>query len=251
MIRTPSLAAAAVVALAGGPGAAGASGAVCRDMDHGGLSFAVCEVRAGEDLRLWLNGPDGRPVGTFARLRELAAAEGRRVVFAMNAGMYHPDLSPVGLFVAGGTELSPIVTAAGSGNFGMRPNGVFCITAEGFGVIESRAFKADRPDCGFASQSGPMLVIDGELHPRFLKESSSRHVRNGVGVSPDGRTAWFAISATPVTFWEFASLFRDGLGSADALYFDGSVSRLYSAELGREDFGFPMGPIVGLLEPAG
>jgi uncharacterized protein YigE (DUF2233 family) len=94
-----------------------------------------------------------------------------------------------------------------------------------------------------------MLVIDGALHPRFLPDSTSRYVRNGVGVSADGATIYFVISDEPVTFHEFARLFRDGLGTPDALYFDGNISRLYAPEIGRNDIGFPMGPIVAVLTP--
>ncbi len=118
-------------------------------------------------------------------------------------------------------------------------------------VIESRAFAKVRPDCAFATQSGPMLVIAGDLHPRFLPKSDSRHIRNGVGVSADGQRAVFAISDAPVTFHEFGTFFRDVLGLPDALFLDGSISRLYSVDLGRDDFGFPMGPIVGLVAPQG
>jgi uncharacterized protein YigE (DUF2233 family) len=96
-----------------------------------------------------------------------------------------------------------------------------------------------------------MLVIDGALHPRFLPDATSRFVRNGVGISPDGRTAHFLISDGPVTFQEFARAFRDGLGVPQALYFDGNVSRLYAPELGRADSGRRLGPIVGLVVPAG
>ena len=95
-----------------------------------------------------------------------------------------------------------------------------------------------------------MLVIGGELHPRFFADSDSRYIRNGVGVSADGRRAVFAISDSPLNFHEFASFFRDGLEMPDALYFDGNISRLYAPEIGRDDFGFPMGPMVGLSAPA-
>jgi uncharacterized protein YigE (DUF2233 family) len=114
-------------------------------------------------------------------------------------------------------------------------------------VVESRAYGANPPECRYASQSGPMLVIDGALHPRFLPQSPSRYIRNGVGVSADGTVAYFAISNEPVNFTEFAGLFRDTLDTPDALYFDGSISRLYAPELGRDDFGFAMGPMVGTV----
>ena len=222
----------------------------CREDRFEGLGFTICEAQANEDLRMWLSGPDGRPLGTFTRLRDQLATGGRTLVFAMNAGMYHPDRRPVGLYVEEGREWAPIVTREGPGNFAMLPNGVFCIAPDGrFAVVESRRYAAAPPDCRFASQSGPMLVIDGALHPRFIEGSDSRHVRNGVGVSTDGATAVFAISDRPVNFHTFARLFRDHLGLPQALYLDGRISRLHAPELGRDDGGFPMGPIVGLLAP--
>ncbi|MCU9848522.1 phosphodiester glycosidase family protein [Defluviimonas sp. WL0024] len=224
-------------------------GATCRNTEHEGLSYAVCEVSAGADLRLFLTGADGKPIATFDRLQTSVEAEGHRLVFAMNGGMYHPDRRPVGLYVEAGQEVASLVTAAGPGNFGLQPNGVFCIETDGFAVVETLAFAAAPPACRDATQSGPMLVIDGALHPRFLKESDSRYIRNGVGVSADGKTAWFAISDEPVNFDEFARLFRDALKVPNALYFDGKVSRLYAPEIGRDDIGFPMGPIVGLAAP--
>ena len=97
------------------------------------------------------------------------------------------------------------------------------------------------------AQSGPMLVIDGGLHPRFIPDSPSRHVRNGVGTSPDGQRVVFAISQRAVNFHDFARFFRDGLNLSNALYFDGKVSRLYAPDVGRSDFGFALGPIVGVV----
>jgi uncharacterized protein YigE (DUF2233 family) len=242
----------ALLAVVLGLPAQGEAPPACRRVTHEGQGFAVCEVQAGADVRLWLAAPDGRPVGTFDRLKGIVAAGGRRVVFAMNAGMYHPDRQPVGLYIEDGVERRGIVTAGSAGNFGLRPNGVFCVAEGGdFRVVESRAFAADPPACRHATQSGPMLVIGGALHPRFLEGSDSTYVRNGVGVSPDGQRAWFAISDGAVNFHRFARFFRDGLGARDALYLDGSISRLYAPELGRDDFGLPMGPIVGLVAPSG
>lgn len=221
----------------------------CRDTSFEGASYTVCEVTAGEDLRLFHSGPDGA-YGSFRNVDEALGAEGKALGFAMNAGMYHRDLAPVGLYVEDGVEVSRIVTRDGPGNFGLLPNGVFCI-GEGFRVIESRAFKAEQPKCRFATQSGPMLVIGGELHPKLLPGSDSFYVRNGVGVSEDGRRAFFAISNDAVNFHAFARFFRDELGLTDALYFDGNISRLYAPQLDRHDGGFPMGPIVGTVVPRG
>lgn len=222
----------------------------CRTMPFEGTSYSVCEARAGDDLRLFLDGADGRRLFGFDSVDAALAGEGRKLAFAMNAGMYHPDRSPVGLYIENGAVGHDIVTRDGPGNFGLLPNGVFCIEAERFAVIESRLYANAPPRCRFATQSGPMLVIDGELHPDFLPTSDSLNFRNGVGVSADGRTAWFVLSDARVNFHGFARFFRDALQAPQALYFDGNISRLYAPELGRNDFGLPMGPMVGLAVPA-
>jgi uncharacterized protein YigE (DUF2233 family) len=221
----------------------------CQRLTHDGQGYTICEVGIRDDLRLFLTAPDGMPFGSFDRIDAALASEGVRLGFAMNAGMYHPDRSPVGLYLDPGGEVARIVTAAGPGNFGMRPNGVFCIGPDSLAIVESRAFAETPPDCRYATQSGPMLVIGGELHPRFLVDAASRYVRNGVGVSADGQRAIFAISDRRVTFHEFARLFRDGLGTPDALYLDGNVSRLHAPALNRSDRGRPLGPIVGTVVP--
>ena len=221
----------------------------CRDTSFEGASYTVCEVTAAEDLRLFHSGPDGA-YGSFRNVDAALGAEGKVLGFAMNAGMYHRDLAPVGLYVEDGIEVSKIVTSDGPGNFGLLPNGVFCI-GDDLRVMESRAFKKAKPDCRYATQSGPMLVIKGKLHPKLLPGSDSTYVRNGVGVSEDGSRAVFAISNDAVNFHSFARLFRDELGLPDALYFDGNISRLYAPSLDRHDGGFPMGPIVGTVVPRG
>lgn len=221
--------------------------AACRDMVFEKTSFTICEADRTQDLRLFYQGADGA-LGSFAAVNDMLLAQGKQLSFAMNAGMYHADLSPVGLFKTDDVEIAPLVKRAGPGNFGMTPNGVFCI-GENFAVIETSRFSAKAKTCRDATQSGPMLVIDGALHPRFLPDSDSLHIRNGVGVSRDGSKAFFAISNAPVNFHTFARLFRDSLGVQNALYLDGSISRLFAPAMRRNDFGFRMGPIVGLVVP--
>ena len=165
----------------------------------------------------------------------------------MNAGMYHDDRRPVGLYVENGEQVASLVTREGPGNFGLLPNGVFWIDAESAPhVTESLAFEALAPEVRFATQSGPMLVIEGELHPAFNEDGPSRKRRNGVGVSEDGQTLYFAISDVPVNFHSFATLFRDELDTPNALFLDGYVSKLYAPHLGRNEAGLDMGPIVGV-----
>lgn len=204
---------------------------------------------ARQDLRLFLNDEAGQPFKGFARLQAWLQGRKQRLVFAVNAGMYHPGFAPVGLHVENGKELAPLNLDDGRGNFFMKPNGVFVLGKGGAAVVASSdypAYAARAVEVRLATQSGPMLVIDGQLHPRFDPDSPSRYVRNGVGVA-DGK-AIFVISNVPVTFHEFATYFRDTLHCKNALYLDGSISSLFSSALGRADAAAPLGPILGVVE---
>ena len=220
----------------------------CQAIVHAGQPFTVCSFNASADIRLHHKHSDGEIIGQFDRLAEEIAADGGTLVFAMNAGMYHKDRSPVGLYIENGEEVRSIVTREGPGNFGMLPNGVFSIDTNGkVHVTESLAFNALETDWHSATQSGPMLVIDGALHPKFNPDGTSRKRRNGVGISADGATLHFVISDSFVTFHEFGTLFRDVLGTPNALYLDGTVSRIYAPEIGRDEDGLDMGPIVSVV----
>lgn len=225
-----------------------AAAVTCNDVVFDGFGFTTCTVDATtEDLRLFHRDAAGAVLGGWGPLSDQVAPQS--LTFAMNAGMYHDDRRAVGLYQQDGEQTASLVTRDGPGNFGLLPNGVFCITDDRARVIESLTYAANAPACRDATQSGPMLVIDGALHPRFLPTSPSLNIRNGVGTTADGRTAVFAISNDPVNFHTFARLFRDGLGLPDALFFDGSVSRLYAPALNRADFGFgPLGPMVGVVQ---
>ncbi|WP_342069634.1 phosphodiester glycosidase family protein [Yoonia algicola] len=224
-----------------------AAAVTCEDVSYAGNSYTVCTVDAAqEDLRLFHKDADGAVIGSFGAIEALPDVGS--LAFAMNAGMYHDDRSPVGHYLEGGVEVMRVIPNAGPGNFGLLPNGVLCITDTTAQVFETLTYVAKAPACRDATQSGPMLVIDGALHPRFLPDSTSRFIRNGVGTSADGTQAVFAISNTSVTFHEFGSFFKDYLALPNALYFDGKVSRLYSRAQGRSDFGFQLGPMVAVIE---
>ncbi len=226
-----------------------AQAVTCRDVDHEGNAYVVCEVDpTREKLRLFRSDESGDAYGHFSMLKAELASEGEELVFAMNAGMYHEDRSPVGFYLEDGREEMRVISGPSQGNFGLLPNGIFCIGDGWARVIETRDFLARRPACRHATQSGPMLVIEGALHPRFLPDSSSRYIRNGVGTSADGDRAVFAISQNTVTFHEFARLFRDVLMLPNALFLDGNISRLYAPQINRADLGRRMGPIVAVTE---
>ncbi|GJD70328.1 hypothetical protein MMMDOFMJ_3274 [Methylobacterium gnaphalii] len=165
----------------------------------------------------------------------------------MNAGMYDKDQAPVGLYIEEGRELKRVSTANGPGNFHLKPNGIFYVKGDRAGVLDTVRYLKVKPKPDFATQSGPMLVIDGKIHPKISEDGPSQKVRNGVGVRDDGRTAIFAISERPVSFGAFARLFKDALGCRNALFLDGSVSSLYAPGLGRSDLSRPLGPLVGAI----
>jgi len=227
--------------------AAPVAAVTCEDVDYLGNSYTACTVDAtAEALHLFHKDDAGEVIGSFSGIEDLPDVT--NLPFAMNAGMYHDDRSPVGHYAEGGVETMRVITNAGPGNFGLLPNGVFCIQDDAAWVIETLAYVDQSPVCRDATQSGPMLVIDGALHPRFLVDSSSRFIRNGVGTTADGTQSVFVISNDAVTFHEFGSFFRDYLALPNALYFDGKVSRLHADDLNRSDFGFQLGPMVAVIQ---
>jgi uncharacterized protein YigE (DUF2233 family) len=213
-----------------------------------GKRVTVCRVNVrSERLQLFLRDAASQPFKSFEAIDRDLQARGQRLVFAMNAGMYHRDFSPVGLFVADGKQLAPLNTTNGYGNFYLKPNGVFLISDAGARIVESSEYPGVSGRVILATQSGPLLVRNGKIHPALNAKSESRLIRNGVGVpSPD--VAVFAISEDPVNFHEFATLFRDVLKCPDALFLDGIICSLHSTQLKRSDKKVELGPMIGVLE---
>ncbi|MEM6666303.1 MAG: phosphodiester glycosidase family protein [Pseudomonadota bacterium] len=220
---------------------------VCRTMDFEGHDLTICtaDLNLGE-VRLAHSDGDGALIGYPSAV---PTGEDEELIFAMNAGMFHMDRSPVGHFVEDGVEHVRLIRGDGPGNFQLLPNGVFYVADGEVGILETEAFADAELKVDYATQSGPMLVIDGELHPAFRASSDSLFIRNGVGVTDDGQTAVFAISDAPLNFHTFARVFRDGLELDNALFLDGNISLLYAPELSRTDIGLPVGPLVAYVKP--
>ncbi len=231
--------------------------APCRDMRFDRAAYLVCTFDpAVDDIRLFWRRSDGRPYRRFGALARALEGGGKSLAFAMNGGMYERDFRPVGLHVENGRALSKINTKTVRGrpsqvpNFYKKPNGVFYLGESKAGVLETGRFLKTRPEARFATQSGPMLVIDGTIHPAFLVKSKDLKPRNGVGVTEDGKVH-FVMTQGRVSFYGFAQLFRDGLGADNALFLDGgSAPGLYVPALGRNDppshGGY--GPIIGVVD---
>jgi len=214
----------------------------------GGKRVTVCRVNVRKErLQLFLRDDSGQSFRRFERLSTWLEPRRQKLVFAMNAGMFQRDGSPVGLCVADGRQLNPLNTNDGPGNFFLKPNGVFVVTSSVARIVESSEFPRLSEPIKLATQSGPLLLRNGKIHPAFKPDSQNRLVRNGVGVSSP-EVAVFVISEASVTFHEFAVLFRDVLGCSDAIFLDGVISSLHSPQLKRSDQKADLGPIIGVVE---
>lgn len=215
-----------------------------------GAQYSAVRVDpAALDIHLHWKDASGAPYRSIDRLKSDLEKNGKSVVMITNAGMYNPDNSPEGLYIEKGKQLVPLDTTAGpSGkllNFYMKPNGVFYIGNDGPKVVTTEQFPKSIKGIRLATQSGPMLVIDGNLHPKFNKGSVNTNIRSGVGITEDKQVI-FAISDKPVNFYDFAVLFRDALHCKHALYLDGAISQMYLPTSKRMDTGGDFGAILAV-----
>ena len=224
------------------PAAAAPQSSACEVRTFEGSGFTVCAAKGGK-VEIRTSDKAGKPYRGFAELEAALGPKAANVAFAMNAGMFDEEGHAIGLLIEDGKTLHAINRNKGGGNFHLMPNGVFLVRKNGRAeVVTSDAFKPGK-DISFATQSGPMLVIDGKLHPKFDADGTSRYIRNGVGITPDGMPV-FVISNDLVSFGKLARFFRDALKTRNALYFDGSVSSLWDPANGRRDVHAPLGPMV-------
>lgn len=231
-----------------GPGAEADTETTCRTLVHFGDGYTVCEYAVSvHDIRLFHSDADGVPYLQFDTLQRELDERGEDLIFAMNGGMYHDDRRPVGFYRDRYGDQAVVNTNEGPGNFHLKPNGVFWLTETKAGITESAAYLAAGTDPVFATQSGPMMVIDGDLHPGLNPDGTSHRRRNGVGVSADGEIVYFVISDSAVTFHDFATLFRDVIAVPNALFLDGQVSRIYAPAINRDEIGTDLGPMIGVV----
>ena len=185
------------------------------------------------DKRLSFHWKDdnNKPYRSFSNLKAALKNNNKRLVFAMNGGIFQQDFTPLGLYIERGIVLQPLKRRQqGYGNFYIQPNGVFYLTKQGrANITTTEQFKLDQ-SIEYATQSGPMLLRNGDINPAFNPDSTSLRVRNGVGLLDDGRVV-FILSKGFVNFYDFANYFHT-LGCKNALYLDGSISRFYLPEKG-------------------
>jgi uncharacterized protein YigE (DUF2233 family) len=198
-------------------------------------------------LALYWKNDSAQIIRSLGNLKAYTQQHGQKLVFAMNAGMYMTDNSPLGLFIEKGKTVRGLNVAKATGNFYLKPNGVFFITRNNkTGICRTEDWdRTNRPNAGiqYATQSGPMLVIDSAIHPAFKEGSTNLHIRNGVGILPNGNPV-FIMSKQAVSFYDFALQFQK-MGCKQALYLDGFVSRTYLPEKNWVQTDGNFGVIIG------
>ncbi len=200
-----------------------------------------------QDLKLYWKSENGENFRSIETLRSWLQKNEKKLIFAMNGGMYKQDNSPQGLFIEDQKTLSPLDISSGGGNFYLKPNGIFYLTTDNIPAICITSNFKDSGKIKYATQSGPMLVIDGQIHPAFKEGSTNLNIRNGVGILPDGRVI-FVMSKKEINFYDFANYFKS-LGCKNALYLDGLVSRTYLPEKEWTQTDGNFGVIIGVTIP--
>lgn len=222
--------------------------------DDGGVSIEHVSVNGNEftiarvdlrvaKLRLFWKRSDNTRFGNFNALSEMLREHGQHLIFATNAGIFDPSFTPCGLHVEDGREFVPLNLANGEGNFYMKPNGVFLVDDSGAHILDAEKYDGTKAAVHLATQSGPLLVIDGQINSRFDPHSANRRVRSGVGISSP-KAVYFVISNEPVTFHALASVFLSRLGCREALYLDGVISQF---DLSGQRADAPAGDFAGIL----
>lgn len=188
------------------------------------LNYAINPKK--QSIQFFWKNEKGEIYQNFNQLKDWLHNQNQDLVFAMNGGMFKKDLSPLGLYIEKGKRLAPLDTIQkGYGNFYLQPNGIFYFTNENKAVICPTADFENNPFIKYATQSGPMLMINGQMHPAFNNGSKNLNIRNGVGILPNGDVL-FAMSKAPINFYDFATFFKEQ-GCQNALYLDGFVSKTY------------------------
>lgn len=222
----------------------GTNETVCKTINFEETPFTHCQASRGlHEIAIIVDGRSGMPLRSFPALERELEKKALDVSFAVNGGMFDDEGNPIGLMVNEKSLVHSLNVNVGPGNFHMMPNGVFYGDNDGWHVTATEKFQQNGDDMPiFATQSGPMLLIDGNMHPKFSKNGKSLKIRNGVGVDSAGN-AHFVISDVPVSFGRMARVYAE-LGVENALFLDGTVSALWQPEIGYVRGNYPLGPMI-------
>ncbi|MDR1761369.1 MAG: phosphodiester glycosidase family protein [Bacteroidales bacterium] len=199
-----------------------------------------------QDLKFYWKDDTSMILKSIQNLKNYVESKDSTLIFAMNGGMFNKNFFPHGLFIQNKNTLSALDTTDGNGNFYLKPNGVFYITTDNIPFICNTTDFVNHGEIKYATQSGPMLIINGQIHSAFKEDSKNLNIRNGVGILPDNKVV-FAMSKEEINFYDFAKYFQS-LGCKNALYLDGFVSRTYLPEQNWMQTGGNFGVIIGVTE---
>ena len=202
-------------------------------------------------LRIHHKDSSGQKLKTIPNIMALLDNQGRSPEMITNAGMYTPEYNPEGLLIENNKRSFPLNTRDSEIflNFYMHPNGVFYQHAKGsFHVCTTDSFKTMSQDSTFmpklATQSGPMLKINGKIHPKFNWNAKSKKIRSGVGIY--NGLCIFAITRGNSNFYAFASFFTEVFDCKNATYLDGAISKMYDSNLSPDETKGNFGPIISI-----
>lgn len=220
-----------------------------KDMDY---HVFIANTDNDEIKMHWLN-KDRRIYANIRNLFNELKKDKKQPLMITNAGMYTPELKPQGLYIDKfGNELRPLdlKSSKTQANFYLKPNGVYYIDTFGISHIKTTDEFKELYECNevpikYATQSGPMLLINGSIHSAFIEGSANRKIRSGVGIINEKRTV-FAISLDETNFYDFAVLFRDIFGCKDALYLDGAISLMYLHDIAPNELGGQFGAMISV-----
>lgn len=207
------------------------------------FDFVKIDRKDLNSVKFYYKDNEGNKIESINRLKSYLEKNDKKLIFAMNGGIFTEDFQPLGFYIENGKEISSLNLNKGDGNFYLKPNGVFQIKNNEANIVKSEEYqKSD--DINFAVQSGPILVLNNEINPAFSEKSENKYIRNGVGINENGEV-FFAISNNPVSLHDFSLFFQEQLKCENALYLDGAISEMYFLNE-RENVGKNFGTIIGV-----
>lgn len=210
------------------------------------FSVAIIDLRK-DSLRLfWKNPITNQPFISIAALKKWLEKTGTSLEMATNAGIYDVGNKPLGLYIENNQLLIALNERKGEGNFYLKPNGIFIMDDKQAAILESSQLSSVNWSIRFATQSGPLLVMNRKIHAAFRKNSASKVIRNGIGISSANQVV-IVISNTPVNLYDFATLFRDYFKCSNALYLDGVISKMYVPKLNRVEEEGDFSALFGVI----
>ena len=212
-----------------------------------GQKLTVCYIDLNKvNLSMYWKDSNGNQLRSLGQLKKYTASQKKKLLFATNGGMYLLNRDPQGLYIENGKKLvENNLKDSNYGNFYLKPNGYFVIR-EGKAEVFS-SFEQEKLTDGiqYATQSGPMLVVDNQIHSSFKEGSTSKFTRSGVGVISDKQLV-FVLSIDPINFFDFAQFFKEELKCRNALYLDGAISRMFFDSDSKSDLGGNFGCMIGV-----